>query len=157
MLKGCSQTICTAQYEMHRGLLVAAVANQSSYPTSCHFKLCLHPNCLGCVCQWNFFPKKRGEQWQSVLTKEGRAFCRCSSTTPKLQQALISQPYSGLVELCLQFTVQNGSSRQDKTKVKCTQGYIADLGKLLQLKLIWCGISPCHLCITVLPGYRVML
>lgn len=124
------------------------------YPSSCHFKLCLHPNCLGCVCQWNFFPQKRGKPWQSVLTKEGRAFCRASSSTkePKLQQALLSQPYCGLVVLWLQFTVQDGSSRQDKTKVKCTQGYIADLGKLLQWKPIWCGISPCHLCITELPG-----
>lgn len=84
-----------------------------------------------------FFPKKRGEQWQPVLTKQGRAFCRASCRTmPKLRQALVSQPYCGFVVLWLQFTVQGGSSREGKHKVKCTQGYVADLGKLLQLKLI---------------------
>lgn len=55
---------------------------------------------------------------------------------PKLRQALVSQPYCGFVVLWLQFTVQGGSSREGKHKVKCTQGYVADLGKLLQLKLI---------------------
>lgn len=76
---------------------------------------------------------------------------------PKLRQAPVSQPYCGLVVLWLQFSVPDDSSREDKHKVKCIQGYIADLGKLLQLKLIRCGISPCRLCVMVLPGYRVML
>lgn len=113
-----------------------------SYPTSCHFELCL-PLKL-------FSPKKR----RAMAACTHRAFS--SSTTPKPRQALIPQPYCGLM-LWLQFTVQDGSSRQDKNKVKCSQGYIADLGKLLQLKLIWCGISLCHVSIMAVPGYRGML
>lgn len=117
----------------------------------------LPPAISNCVYPWNFFPQKRREQWEPVLAKVGRAFCGASSsTTPKPRQALIPQPYCGLI-LWLQFSGQDGSSSQDKNKVKCTRGYIADLGKLLQLKLIWCGISLCHLSVTVVPGYSGML
>lgn len=39
-----------------------------SYPTSCHFKLCLHPNCLGCVGQWIFFTPKKEESNGSLYS-----------------------------------------------------------------------------------------
>lgn len=39
--EGCSQTICTAQYEMHTGLLVSAGCKSVPHP--------LHPATLNCV------------------------------------------------------------------------------------------------------------
>lgn len=105
----------------------------------------------------NLFPKN--EESCSSLCSPRRAE---SSAVPALAlpnpgQALMSQPYCGLIVLWLQFTEQDGFSRQDKNKVKCSQGYTADLGKLLQLKVICCLAPLCHLCIMVPLGCRIML
>lgn len=82
--EGCSQTICTAQCEMHTGLLMSAGCKSVPHP--------LPPATPNWVCiqivqvvfaSESSFPKKRGELQQSVLTKEGRVFCSASSGTAK--------------------------------------------------------------------------
>lgn len=141
-----------------QGSLCLRVANQSLIPcllplqtefASKLFRLCSPVNLL--------FPKK--EESYSSLCSPRRAECSAvpALALPNPGRALMSQPYCGLVVLWLQFTEQDGSSRQDKNKVKCSQGYTADLGKLLQLKLICCFTPLCHLCIKVPLGYRTML
>lgn len=141
-----------------QGSLCLRVVNQSLIPcilplqtelASKLFRLCLPVNFL--------FPKK--EESYSSLCSPRRAECSAAPALalPNPERALMSQPYCGLVVLWLQFTEQDGSSRQDKNKVKCSQGSTADLGKLLQLKLICCLAPLCHLCITVPLGCRMML
>lgn len=146
---------CTV-WNAYRAPHVCGLQISPSSPASCHSKLSLHPNCSGCVRQW-IFPKK--EESYSSLCSPRRAECSAvpALALPNPGRALMSQPYCGLVVLWLQFAEQDGSTRQDKNKVKCSQGYTADLGKLLQLKLICCFTPLCHLCIKVPLGYRTML
>lgn len=61
LLKGCSQTICTAQYEMHTGLLMAPIENESFMPYLLPFQVVFASKLLRlCLPVKLFFQKKEG-------------------------------------------------------------------------------------------------
>lgn len=155
--EGCSQTICTAQCEMHTGLLMSAGCKSVPHP--------LPPATPNWVCiqivQVVFASESSQKKRRATAVcahQGGQSVLQCQLWHCQTQDRLSCLSLNcGLVVLWLQFTEQDGSTRQDKNKVKCSQGYTADLGKLLQLKLICCFTPVCHLCIKVPLGYRTML